>query len=198
VYAYDIGHNNFTKQTWTTTGGAAFISKANVGLAYDPVANKIVGWAGGAVYVLDPDTKVWTAYNAAGAPTATANGIFGRFRYVPAYNVFVVDTDMNDNVSFFKLTAGAGTNPEKKALPGAHIINATPNPFRSSVLIRFPRALTSGVCSIYNLNGKVVKHFPQGSGSTLTWNAENVPAGVYLVRLTSGNHHDEQQIILMK
>jgi ferric-dicitrate binding protein FerR (iron transport regulator) len=87
---------------WKTTGGDAFL-RGRVGLDYDPVADRIVGWAGGPVYSLDPDTGAWTAHNAAGAPKATEAGIYGRWRYVPSLNAFVVATDVDENVHFFKL-----------------------------------------------------------------------------------------------
>jgi len=89
-------------EPWKTAGGDAFIA-GRVGLDYDPVADRIVGWAGGAVYSLHPDTGAWTAHDAPGAPKPTEAGIYGRWRYVPSLDAFVVATDVDDNVHFFKL-----------------------------------------------------------------------------------------------
>jgi hypothetical protein len=111
VFAYDVRNANFTRQPWTTTGGGPFIAKKAVGLDYDPVADRIVGWHGGAVYVLDPVSKAWTAYAPPGAPPTTSQGIYGRWRYVPSVNAFVLVTDWDRDVSFYKLTAGGGTLP---------------------------------------------------------------------------------------
>lgn len=102
VYAVDVRGGSASRQTWTTTGGDAFIAKSNVGLDYDPKRDRIVGWAGGAVYSLDPETKTWTATDAPGAPSPTPNGIFGRWRYVPAVDAFVVVTAIDQDVHFFK------------------------------------------------------------------------------------------------
>jgi hypothetical protein len=109
VYVYDIrNQTNPVRQTWTTTGGTDFLYWGQMGLDYDPVADRIVGWNGGVVYALNPDTKVWTAYNAPGAPTKTPNGIYGRWRYVPSVNAFILVTAWDQDVHFFKLTPGAG------------------------------------------------------------------------------------------
>lgn len=102
VYAVDVRGGVATRQEWKTSGGDAFIAKGNVGLDYDPKRDRIVGWAGGAVYSLDPETKTWTATDAPGAPSPSTNGIFGRWRYVPAVDAFVVVTAIDQDVHFFK------------------------------------------------------------------------------------------------
>lgn len=102
VFAVDVRSGAPVRQTWKTTGGDAFIKKGNVGLDYDPVRDRIVGWAGGAVYSLDLETKVWTAVDAPGAPAPTPNGIYGRWRYVPGVDAFVVVTSASEDVRFFK------------------------------------------------------------------------------------------------
>ena len=55
------------------------------------------------VFVLHPDSGVWVAHHAPGAPKATETGIYGRWRYVPSVGAFVVATDVDENVHFFKL-----------------------------------------------------------------------------------------------
>lgn len=109
VFAYDVKNANYAKQPWTTTGGDAVIAKGNVGLDYDPVSDRIVAWRGGAPCLLNPETKVWTAGNATGAPGEGSNGIYGRWRYVPSVNAFVVVTSIDDNVYFYKASSGTGT-----------------------------------------------------------------------------------------
>jgi hypothetical protein len=129
VYAYDLKNANYNRQTWATTGGGALISQSNIGLDYDPVSDRIVGWAGGSPYLLDPATKAWTAGSATGAPSAGTNGIYGRWRYVPSVNAFVVVTDINDNVYFYKASAGGGSTP---APPSPTPPPPTPTPPPSS------------------------------------------------------------------
>jgi MYXO-CTERM domain-containing protein len=111
VWAYDAKNGDFTREDWATTGGDEFIQHSSPGLAYDPTTDRIVGWAGGAVYVLDIDAKVWTTYDPPGAPEPTEQGIFGRFRYVPTVNAFILVTATDVDVHWFKLSSGGSLPP---------------------------------------------------------------------------------------
>jgi len=102
VHTIDLRAASPKLQPWTTTGGDALLTR-RPGLDYDPVADRIVGWAGGPVYSLDPDTGAWTAHHAPGAPKPTEAGIYGRWRYVPSLDAFVLVTDVDENVHFYKL-----------------------------------------------------------------------------------------------
>jgi hypothetical protein len=102
VCAYDVRHADYAKQVWATTGGDGFVAAKAPGLDYDPVADRFVGWSGGAVHVLDPETKAWTAHDSPGAPQPTANGIYGRWRYAPAVDAFVLVTAVEENVHFYR------------------------------------------------------------------------------------------------
>ena len=56
------------------------------------------------------DQRIWQRHEAVGAvavPTPE-RGTFGRFRYVPRWNAFVVATKITDNVFLYKLTAEPG------------------------------------------------------------------------------------------
>jgi hypothetical protein len=107
VKAYDV-RGNAAPQTWQTTGCEDFQKQAEVGFDYDPVADKLVGWSAEKVFVLDPEKKEWTVNNPPGAPKPSGNGTFGRWRYVPSVNAFVLVTGWDNNVHFYKLTAGPG------------------------------------------------------------------------------------------
>ena len=108
--AFTIHDSPVGESVWTTTGADAFVATGAQGLDYDPVADKLVGWSGGnKVYALDLDTRVWTVYDVSGGPTtANPQGVYGRWRYVPSLNAFVVVTSIYEDVHFFKLTAGVG------------------------------------------------------------------------------------------
>jgi hypothetical protein len=114
IFSYDIRNGNYTKKLWTTTGGDGFLSLGYAypkGFDYDPIADRLVGWAGGAVYALNPDTKQWTAYNPPGTPVPTKTGIFGRWRYMPSVNAFILVTSAEEDVRFYKLSAGEEAPP---------------------------------------------------------------------------------------
>ncbi len=116
LFAYDLRAAQLTRQD-LSAGAPSFIDDGSPGLDFDPVADRFVAWAGGPVQVFDSDTLTWTGYSAAGAPTPTRNGIYGRWRYVPSVNAFIVVTDGNEDVHFYKLTEG-GVLPSDPA-PGA-------------------------------------------------------------------------------
>jgi hypothetical protein len=99
------------------SGGAAIVNGNGPGLDYDPVSDRIVGWAGGTdVYALNLSNLTWTLLPAAATNTTTptapnTNGTYGRFRYIPAKNVFVVVNSIDENVYFYKLSTGGGIAP---------------------------------------------------------------------------------------
>jgi hypothetical protein len=123
VFVADISNPAATRQQdWTATtmadatcaeflgGGVTPIGAANPGITFDSVANDFVGWPnqGDSVYILTPDKVNMrltcvkqtfangppnSAHGTAGANTT--NGTFGRFRYFPGLDVFVVVNDWN-------------------------------------------------------------------------------------------------------
>jgi hypothetical protein len=161
VYVYDIGNSNYTMQSWSTSGGSSLVAPQSPGIAYDPVSDRIVGFCGGSVYALNPDTKVWTAYSASGAPSATASGgVYGRWRYVPDCNAFVFVNAIDQNVYFYKLTTGGGTPSERPApLSGARSGN--------------------GSIRVCDINGRLVA---RGHAPGFRFDTRGVPAGLYLIK----------------
>jgi len=116
VMAFDV-RGNGPAQTWTTTGGSEFLSQGEVGFDYDSASDKLVGWASDKVFVLDPETKAWTVHNPPGAPAPSGNGTYGRWRYVPSVNAFILVTGINVDVHFYKLGDGPAA-PTITAPPG--------------------------------------------------------------------------------
>ena len=106
-----------------TTGATAIQAVSNPGLAYDPVSDKLVAWSGGTdVYTLNLNTLVWTKVPAAASNTVTPSapdprGTYGRFRYVPSKNAFIVVNGTDTNVFVYKLSAGGGA-PADSVSPG--------------------------------------------------------------------------------
>jgi hypothetical protein len=105
VQVIDLATNQMT--TMSTSNAPGFVtSQQSPGLEYDPVADRIVAWHGGSgVYALNMDTGVWSQVATNQGPTAAAPqwGTFGRWGYVPAYGVFVLINDIDQNAWVFKL-----------------------------------------------------------------------------------------------
>ncbi len=107
LYWYDISSPTASVpiQSGQTTGCGGFIGNYNVGMEYDPVQDRIVGWAGGnTIYLLNPDTLACTTVTYTGGPAANANGTWGRFSYSPATNVFVTCNNVATNCNSLRLT----------------------------------------------------------------------------------------------
>jgi hypothetical protein len=83
------------------------VSEMYAGLEYDPVRDRVVAWNGGnSVYVLNLDTKQWTAVTATGGPgsaSQSGRGTHGRWRYSPASDVFVLVNEFDQNGRTFRM-----------------------------------------------------------------------------------------------
>jgi hypothetical protein len=117
LFAYDLNQKDFRRRNWKSSGAQDLVNAGNPGLDYDPLADKIVGWHKGKVYVLDIPKRTWTVKDVPGGPKDSRNGTYGRWRYVPAVNVFILVTDWDRNVFFYKHTAGLGRKQGSPALP---------------------------------------------------------------------------------
>lgn len=112
LLVWDLSNPSQVPTSPNTSGASVLETSASVGFEFDPVVKKFVGWDGGTdVYTLDPDTWAWTKVSSApsntvnpGAPNS--NGTYGRFRYIPSKNAYIVVNEVNKNVFFYKLTAG--------------------------------------------------------------------------------------------
>jgi hypothetical protein len=114
VRVVDISGNDatYTTQNWTSqvTTCGPIPTAPYPGLAYDPVQNLIVGWAGGnTVYLFNPDTKSCTTATYPNGPGAQqGNGTNKRFRYFPSLGVFALVNDAGQNAFTLRLTPSTG------------------------------------------------------------------------------------------
>jgi len=116
LVVYDLdneGGKIYQQQVWMTanTPGNEFQSTSapdgrgryRPGVNYDPIADRIVVWHGSAVQALNMDTKKWEAF-AVAPQKPFASGTYGRFRYSPTQNAYVVVNAGNKEVLIYKLT----------------------------------------------------------------------------------------------
>lgn len=78
-----------------------------------------------------------------------------------------------------------------------------PNPFNPTTTINYELAKKSQVrLVVYNLRGEVVTTLvdaeQQAGNHNTTWNATNVPSGVYLCRMQAGDYIATKKMTLMK
>lgn len=109
ILLWDLDNPATGPKTPSTSGDRTLETQSGIGLVYDPVSDRYVGWDGGSsVYTLNPDTWVWTKVdpatsNSVQGPAANANGTYGRFQYIPSKNAFIVVSRTNDDVFFYRL-----------------------------------------------------------------------------------------------
>ncbi|MEM6955884.1 MAG: hypothetical protein AAF645_09345 [Myxococcota bacterium] len=121
LVAYDVATDPPVRTVLDTDGAPAFLANQKPGWDYDPTSDRLVGWAGDEVYALNPETMEWEVFDAPGAPSLGDNdAVYGRWRYAPSVNAFVLMVRSTDNVFFYKFSPGLGTPP-----PG---VDAGPGP----------------------------------------------------------------------
>lgn len=166
--------------TPATSGATDLETSGCVGFVFDPIIKRFVGWKGGThVFVLNPDTWVWTRVEAAPSNTVTptaanSRGTYGRFRYMPDYNAYIVVNKTTENVFIYKLPSGVTGMDKKTARRTLNLKAAYANPFLSSLRVfghekdRF---------FAYDLKGRRLGEY---RGGRIGW---DLPAGVYVARM---------------
>ena len=119
--AYDIQPgSSYVQQNWKTqaVGCTGLINAVVPGLAYDPVQDRIVGWAGGdTIYLFDPDTKTCgTVVHPGGPGVATSNGTYGRFRYFPSLGVLALVNKVDQDAMVLRLTPPTGASDQERPI----------------------------------------------------------------------------------
>jgi hypothetical protein len=109
VFVYDLDARRDVTGAHPMTGDTSVIASDGLGLDVDVRSGSLVAWAGGAPAIMDPATWHWRRGNARGAPPqAVGNGTYGRFRYIAYLNVFILVNKPEEDVHFYKLSAGCG------------------------------------------------------------------------------------------
>ena len=109
VFIYDLERKRDVTPDYPMRGDLSVIANQGVGLDVDTASGALVAWAGGAPAIMDPQSWEWRRGSARGAPPkAVGNGTFGRWRYIPYLNVFMLVNKPEEDVHFYKLTAGCG------------------------------------------------------------------------------------------
>lgn len=100
----------------STTGCDSLITVDAPGFEWSPTEQKMVGWAGGGRVVTMDTNYTCTVDEPSDSNTVIPEaprpwGSFGRWRYVPKYNVFVVVSTVTGNVYLYRHSAGGGASP---------------------------------------------------------------------------------------
>ena len=88
-------------------------------------------------------------------------------------------------------------------IPDAFTLTVYPNPFNPRTVIDIHNFRSdNSVINIYNIQGDLVDQlmngFVEAGNVELTWDASEMPSGVYIVRMLAGKTMRSQKIVLLK
>ncbi|MHB8581039.1 MAG: glycosyl hydrolase 53 family protein [Ignavibacteriaceae bacterium] len=92
---------------------------------------------------------------------------------------------------------------KEKSIPLNYDLKIYPNPFNPSTTIEYtlPKSSNTSIV-IYDILGEqlvtLVDGLKQAGSYDLTWSAQNVPSGVYICVIRSGNFFETKKIVLLK
>ncbi|NOZ07607.1 MAG: T9SS type A sorting domain-containing protein [FCB group bacterium] len=117
-------------------------------------------------------------------------------------HISVTGTAVDRSGNPVELTKGELSQPEQPVSFG--LLDAYPNPFNPVTSINFGLAEASKVSlNIYDLQGKVVatlvdERFLAKGSHVIMWDAQNLPSGIYFVRLSAAQQQSTRKITLLK
>lgn len=107
----------------------------------------------------------------------------------PIYSLSVTDTLISGNPggSLFSLFIcnSVPTNSNQNEIKTNYQL--FPNPFISDITVQTNRILTDASLQLYNSYGDQIKQIKNISGQTITLYRDNLPSGLYFIRLTQNN-----------
>lgn len=94
---------------------------------------------------------------------------------------------VNKEVYFLKTDSLGLITSNKKYPIVEKLITISPNPFSYSTTIQTDMKFKNANLSIYNSTGQEVKHLKYINGNSITFYRDNLPSGIYFLRLTQEN-----------
>jgi len=144
------------------------------------------GWDEGQGIALDNDVNCYTT---------------GSFQSTANFGTHSLTSTGSTEIFVAKLGAPVSSDPE--ILPVAFNLSNHPNPFNTNTTIQYSlkqEALVS--LEIYNLKGQLVETLLQeniqAGDHTAEWNCQNVPTGMYFLKMKAGNEENTSRMVLMR
>ncbi len=117
---------------------------------------------------------------------------------------FGIRTNDPDEVETFVDIDGAVLSVKKEPIiPTVFALTAHPNPFNATITISYalPQSQRVGL-HLYDMSGRLVESLYEGYRMAglykARWNAENISAGIYFVRMETDGFSDTRKIVLVK
>ncbi len=98
-----------------------------------------------------------------------------------------------------KLSYQSTPTPIDKINSSDILLSNYPNPFKNSTTLHFSELNEKGQIEIFTMEGRKVQSISLSAGQSSTvWNAENLPAGVYIARLILNGKKESVSQMLLK
>jgi hypothetical protein len=149
----------------------------------------------------DEDFAIPSEYNYS-SPTPLRNGKTYYWR-VRAYDGLEW-SNWSDFWLFTTADIGSDTPPTENNTPAIFSMSQNyPNPFNPSTVIKFSIPEQAFVkLAVYDVLGREIAFLENEIKSagiySVRWNAENIPSGVYIYKITAGNFEKTMKMILLK
>ena len=109
-----------------------------------------------------------------------------------------IDTDDDGTPDGCNLSLEEGIIPNSYSIQSIH-----PNPFNPITRITYGLPENTNIqILVYDLSGRQVKtlisEFQTPGYHSVNWDADNLPSGVYLIRMESGDFTQTQKVVLIK
>ena len=174
-------------------------------IAYD-------SWFWEKIVVSGDSVSIW-AFADGAAPADTAGYIFTTDNVAigagaPTFIIAAVTDDDSssvhiDEIWYNETPTGMSISDDAPIASSYELGQNYPNPFNPTTHIRFNIPETAGAkLTVFNIMGEAVANLVDGvvsaGGHTVSWNAANMPTGVYFYRLESGNFSQTRKLLLVK
>ena len=174
-------------------------------IAYD-------SWFWKKIVVNGDSVSIW-AFPDGAAPADTAGYIFTTDNVAigagaPTLIIAAVTDDDSSSVNIGEIwynetPTGMGISDDAPIASSYELGQNYPNPFNPTTHIRFNIPETGNTkLTVFNIMGEAVANLVDGvvpaGGHTVSWNAANMPTGVYFYRMESGNFSQTRKLLLVK
>ena len=181
------------------------IGVLDTAIAYD-------SWFWKKIVVNGDSVSIWSFADGA-APADTAGYIFTTDNVAigagaPTLIIAAVTDDDSSSVNIGEIwynetPTGMGISDDAPIASSYELGQNYPNPFNPTTHIRFNIPETGNTkLTVFNIMGEAVANLVDGvvsaGGHTVSWNAANMPTGVYFYRLESGNFTQTRKLLLVK
>jgi len=127
--------------------------------------------------------------------------VTGRFDGTASFGSHSLTSSGSSDIFVAKLNSGVSIDQELN--PFIYDINNYPNPFDQRTTINYSLKKETGVClEVYNLKGQLVETLFEGISQAgdhaVEWDCQDIPIGMYLLKMKAGNEESIRKMVLLR